>query len=129
MMNGLYLDKTALYRDEEGIVQEAEIISFEELCKAHFEIARRIDVLTDQKEALKQRILTAMPTKIATTAQYKVTKVQQVLVKTNLECARSLGYTVMKEQVDKETIRRLYGEGISIPDVEQIEYIKITEKL
>ena len=115
---------------QECIVQDGgQNMSFEELCKAHFEMARTIDALTEQKDAMKQRILAAMPTKTVTTAQYRVTKIQQVLVKTNLECARSLGYTVMKEQVDKETIRRLHGEGISIPDVEQIEYIKITEKL
>jgi len=115
---------------EVATVQEnlSQNMDFEELCKAYLEITRKIDELTEQKDELKHRILAAMPTKTATTAQYKVTKVRQILVKTNLECARNLGYTVMREQVDKETIRKLYSEGVSIPDIEQIEYVKITEK-
>lgn len=101
--------------------------SFEDLCSEFRALSQQVEELTRKKELLKEQIISQMKEKTVSTARFKVTKIQQIIVKTDLESARSLKCTLVREDIDKEALRKLYLNGIQVPDIHHSEYIRITE--
>ena len=106
-------------------VPETEV-DLDTLCEEYKQLSQQIDQLTDRKAELNQQILTQLKEKNTVTTRYKILKYQRVNVKTSLESARALGCTVQIEEVDKEALRRLYDEGLPVPDIGTSECIRIS---
>lgn len=97
------------------------------LCTDYYDTVKQIDALSERKEALKKQILAKMPNKRETTPRFKVYKIQKLIISTSLESAKALGCTIMKEDVDKKALERLYEEGVDIPDVRLSEWVRVVE--
>lgn len=98
------------------------------LCSDYCEIVRQINELSEKKESLKKQIIAEMPSKREITTRFKVYKIQQLIVTTSLESAKALGCTIIKENVDKKALERLYEEGVDVPDVRLSEWVRVVEK-
>ncbi|MBS0626154.1 MAG: hypothetical protein JSS32_08905 [Verrucomicrobia bacterium] len=98
----------------------------ETLCAEYKVLMEQIDELTDRKTAVSQQILSQLKEKTTQTPHFKISKYQRVTVKTSIESARALGCTVQVEDIDKEALRRLYDEGLPVPNIHQNEYIRIS---
>lgn len=100
-------------------------LSLDALCAHYLDITRQIESLEAEKERIKKEILESTQKKQASTEHYRVTKVKQLIITTTLESAKQLGCTMLKEQVDKTAIRKLFREGVTIPDVREIEWVMV----
>ena len=85
----------------------------------------QIDALSEKKSEVGNQILAQLKEKNTMTPRFKVSKFQRVTVRTSLESARVFGCVVQVEDIDKEALRRLYDEGIPVPNIQQSEYIRI----
>jgi len=103
-------------------------MALEEIIKAYRELGQQISELEAQRKALSAQILEQMPknTKTFRLEEYLVRRYSKLSIRTPLETAKSLGAVKLEEVVDKERIKQLYEEGLSIPKVSEIQWVQVT---
>ncbi len=99
----------------------------DDLCKEYRSISKEVEMLSARKKEITSQILALMTDKHASTSRYKVTKIQQLIVKTPIATARALNCVITKEEINKPALKKLYKEGVQIPDIHINEWVKVTE--
>ncbi len=101
--------------------------AFDRLCEEYRRISREVEMLAARKKEISSQILALMTGKHVATSLYKVTKIEQISVKTSIETARELNGIIIREEIDKPALKKLYKEGVDISDIHINEWVKVTE--
>lgn len=103
-------------------------MNLEEQIRLHKEISQKIEALEEQKRALTQSIIQAMPDKTLQINGYLVKRFSRLSVSTTLDQARPFNAIKLEEVVDKEKIKLLYKGGSPVDGVKEVNYIQISVK-
>lgn len=103
-------------------------MSIENKVQAYRELAKKIEALEEQKRQLSQEILQLMPQEVQVmrVLEFQVKRMSKLSIKTSLEVAKAFGAAKIQEVVDKEKIKQLVQQGLSIPDVSEIQFIQVS---
>lgn len=99
----------------------------EQKLKEYRDIAEAIKQLESKKKEIGQEILSAIPVgmKKLTTPHFKVFKQQRLSFKTTIEEATGLQAVKTEIVLDKEKLKALHEEGLTVPGISQSEYILV----
>lgn len=111
------------------IANKGNMDELEMLCADHKKLSEEIDELTEKKNALREEILNRMTDSKMETEHFKILKVSMLQVKTPLESARALNCVVVKEEVDKDALKKLHREGVPVEGIAVTTSLRITSKL
>lgn len=102
-------------------------MTLEEKVALYKELRAKIEELENQKKNLVTEILELMPkeTKSIQVADSMLRRYSQLSIKISVENAKILDAVKTQEVVDRDKIRKLYACGEQIPDVEEIQYIRV----
>lgn len=103
-------------------------MNLEEKVKLHRSLTLKIEELEEQRKLLGMSIKEAMYVKTMHFGDLTVRRCSRVSIATTLEEARHLNAIKLEEAVDKDKIKILYHQGLSIAGVKEIEYIQIVQK-
>jgi uncharacterized protein (UPF0335 family) len=93
----------------------------------HKQVSQQIESLEEEKKALGAEIMHTMTDSVLKVPGFVVKRLKRTLIKTSLEKARQLGAVKWQETVDKDKIKELIGLGTVVEDVNEIQYIQISE--
>jgi hypothetical protein len=110
-----------------AMLSTIEETALEEKVRAYKELGKKIEELEAQKKAIVDQILHILPkeTKNVQIAEYQVKRISRLSIKTSLENAKLLGAVKTQEVIDRAKIKDLYEQGLSVPDVTEIQFIQV----
>lgn len=103
-------------------------MSFEEDVAAYRRLSEQIHALEEQRKALGQKIMGQMTEKKMVFSDCTVHRYMRLSIRMPIEQARSLGATVMVEQIDREKIKELYRLGEPLEGVKEHSYLMVSQK-
>lgn len=101
-------------------------MTLEDMVQQHKEISLKIEELEAQKKTLGESILQAMSSKTMQVGSYIVKRCSRLSIQSTIDQARHFQAVKVEEVVDKDKLKALYREGVTIPGIKQIEYIQVS---
>lgn len=103
-----------------------KLMNLEEKIKLHRDLSNKINEMEEQKKSLGLAIMQEMQSKTLRLGGCLVRCCSRLSIKLSIEEARSLNAVKLEETVDKDKIKTLYNQGLSINGVNEIHYIQIS---
>ncbi len=103
--------------------EQLAVMTREEMVKRYEALNIVLEAIEAEQEAIKTSLMATMKSDAEVIADYSVSKVKRVSFKTSVEDARSLG--AVKEAIDTNILKSLYGSGVQVPGVNVSEYLSV----
>lgn len=111
--------------DTKYITKTHQEMSKDELIELYKSLNNIVEEFEKNMQAIKTELASRMTTNSEVIGNFSVTKATRVSFKTKLEEAKELGAVIVEESVDTKKLKTLYEAGVTIPGVQETEYLTI----